>query len=87
MSPNPYFTLFLVAWPSVVCAALTGRIAFVSVDLAASEYAGWFFLAGAPVAICLQFLRGRAAKPIAQVLYDTEQMDGRQRSRVPVTRG
>jgi hypothetical protein len=79
--PNPYFTSFLIAWPAAVCAALTGRIALVSLDLSVSEYAGWFFLAGAPVAIWLQILRGRAARSIAEVLYDTEQMAGaRQRS-------
>jgi hypothetical protein len=68
------FFLLLVGWPAVVFAALTGRIGTVSSALSVSEYAGWFFVAGAPVATWLMILRGRPGKSIAQVLYDTERL-------------
>lgn len=88
MPISKLFLSFLVGWPGLACAALTSRIAFLGPALSAAEYAGWFFLAGAPVAACLLILRGRSTRSIAHVLYDTElARDGRQKRSVSVVRG
>ncbi|HYN09825.1 MAG TPA: hypothetical protein VES67_20750 [Vicinamibacterales bacterium] len=72
MSEKRLLVAFLAGWPLVVVTALMSRAAFVGASLSGPEYAGWFFLAAAPVATCLTILRSRRTAPIAQVLYDVE---------------
>ena len=66
---------FLVFWPGLVLAILTVRIALFNANPSASEYAGWFFLVGAPVATWLMLLGGRPSASVARVLYDAERGD------------
>jgi hypothetical protein len=72
MSSSQLFIPFLISWPAVVFAALTGRIAIGSTPVSASEFVVWFFLVAAPVATYLMLLRHRDSGSIAQVLYDAE---------------
>jgi hypothetical protein len=72
MSSKRFFMLFLVAWPALVFTVLTSRIAMSGTGLALSEYAGWGFLACAPVAMYLMLMRSRPERSIAKVIYDAE---------------
>jgi hypothetical protein len=72
MTYRQLFVPFLITWPSIVFAALTGRIAIGSSAISASEYVGWFFLVLAPVATYLMLMRNRPSRSIAEVLYNAE---------------
>jgi len=75
MTFRQLFVPFLVTWPAVVFATLTGRIAIGESPISPSEYIIWFFLTAAPVATYLILLRNRASGSVAQVLYDAERVN------------
>ena len=87
MAPHRLSLSIFVGWPSLVAIALAGRAALADAGLSGSEYAGWIFLAIAPIATWLIILRARPTGSIAQVLYDVENQDGADKRAVRVTRG
>ena len=87
MSPRNLSLSILLGWPSLVAIALAGRAALAESGLSGSEYAGWIFLAVAPVATWLIILRARSSGSIAQVLYDVEHDTARAVRAVKVPRG
>jgi hypothetical protein len=72
MTFRQLFVPFLITWPTVVFATLTGRIAIGSSAISASEYVVWFFCVLGPVATYLMLMRNRPSDSIAKVLYNAE---------------
>jgi hypothetical protein len=61
-----------VAWIVIAVAAVVARIVLLAAPVSTTEYAGWIFLAGGPLAIALIVARSAGSGTIAQVLYDAE---------------
>jgi hypothetical protein len=72
VSTKQLFLSAVIGWPIIIALSFVGRTTFAAASLSFGEYAGWLFLASAPVAIALVMLRAQAGEPIAQVLYDAE---------------
>lgn len=71
--PKQLFVSLLVGWAIAVATGLATRASFSTVGLSAIEYAGWVFLASAPVFTAVILARSRENRSIAHVLYDVEQ--------------
>ena len=72
MSTQPLVLSVLLGWPIAVASALAGRAALINASFSVPEYAGWLFVAAAPVVTFLMIARGRSTDSIAQVLYNAE---------------
>ena len=81
MSKDRLFLSFLVGWPIAVATALASRAALINSGLSATEYAGWVFLASAPLFTGVIIARGRSSQSIAQVLYNAERAGDAYRTR------
>jgi hypothetical protein len=76
VSNRRLFITALLGWPVTVLFAFALQETVLRPALSAPEYAGWVFLACAPLFIALMIASGRSTGSIAQTLYDAERAVG-----------
>lgn len=62
----------LALWSLAVLSVFAGRIILFTSAISVPEYAGWAFVAGAPVLLAAIVLRDRPTDSVARLLYDVE---------------
>jgi hypothetical protein len=72
VSNRRLFITALLGWPVTVLLAFALREFVLRPEFSAPEYAGWVFLACAPLLIALMIATGRSTGSIAQTIYDAE---------------
>jgi hypothetical protein len=72
VSNRRLFITALLGWPVTILLVFALRESVLRPALSAPEYAGWVFLACAPLLIALMIASGRSTGSIAQTIYDAE---------------